>query len=91
MKSAKDIAQWVIDNRYSTKDNKVSDVEMYYEIVTNIEALLNNIPERNNANIEAQVNNKPERNNVIENKTCRMNLNYPHICKGDCRNCYQFR
>ena len=52
MKSAKDIAQWVIDNRYSTKDNKVSDVEMYYEIVTNIEALLNNIPERNNANID---------------------------------------
>ena len=47
MKSAKDIAQWVIDNRYSTKDNKVSDVEMYHEIVINIEALLNSEPERN--------------------------------------------
>ena len=47
MKSAKDMAQWVIDNRYSTKDNKVSDVEMYNKIVTNIEALLNDKPERN--------------------------------------------
>ena len=47
MKTAKDIAQWVIDNRYSTKDNKVSDVEMYHEIVTNIEALLRFTDERN--------------------------------------------
>lgn len=54
MKSAKDIAQWVIDNRYSTKDNKVSDVEMYHEIVINIEALLRFTDERNCNNCKYQ-------------------------------------
>ena len=31
MKTTKEIAQWVIDNRYSKSENeKVSDVEMYH-------------------------------------------------------------
>lgn len=54
MKTAKDIAQWVIDNRYSTKDNKVSDVEMYNEIITNIEALLNS---KHDDNVSVNCNN----------------------------------
>ena len=38
MKTAKEIAQWVIDNRYSKSENeKVSDVEMYHELVESID------------------------------------------------------
>jgi hypothetical protein len=41
MKSPKEIAQWVIDNRYPKSENdKVSDFEMYHEIVKAIENLL---------------------------------------------------
>jgi hypothetical protein len=44
MKTAKEIAQWVIDNRYPESENKkVSDVEMYHELVESIEKL-SNIP-----------------------------------------------
>ena len=40
MKSAKEIAQWVIDNRYPKSENdKISDLEMYHEIVDSIEKL----------------------------------------------------
>lgn len=40
MKTAKEIAQWVIDNRYPKSENeKVSDVEMYYELVESIKKL----------------------------------------------------
>jgi len=42
MKTAKEIAQWVIDNRYPKSENeKVPDVEMYHELVENIEKLCN--------------------------------------------------
>jgi len=42
MKTAKEIAQWVIDNRYPKSENeKVSDVEMYNELVESIEKLCN--------------------------------------------------
>jgi len=42
MKSSKEIAQWVIDNRYSKSEHeKVSDLEMYHEIVDSIEKLSN--------------------------------------------------
>ncbi|MFA7708151.1 MAG: hypothetical protein WCX73_04325 [Candidatus Pacearchaeota archaeon] len=42
MKTAKEIAQWVIDNRYAKSENeKVSDVEMYHELVESIEKLCN--------------------------------------------------
>jgi hypothetical protein len=42
MKTAKEIAQWVIDNRYPKSENeKVSDVEMYHELVESIEKLCN--------------------------------------------------
>lgn len=42
MKKAKEIAQWVIDNRYPKNENeKVSDVEMYHELVESIEKLCN--------------------------------------------------
>jgi hypothetical protein len=45
MKTAKQIAQWVIDNRYPKSENdKISDVEMYYELVKNIENLCNTPP-----------------------------------------------
>ena len=50
MKTAKEIAQWVIDNRYPKSENeKVSDVEMYYELVESIEKLCN-IPKIKNKN-----------------------------------------
>jgi hypothetical protein len=40
MKTAKELAQWVIDNRYPKNENeKVSDVEMYHELVESIEKL----------------------------------------------------
>lgn len=36
------IAQWVIDNRYPKSEfNKVSDMEMYHEIVGMIDKLIN--------------------------------------------------
>jgi hypothetical protein len=42
MKTAKEIAQWVIDNRYPKSENeKVSDAEMYHELVEGIEKLCN--------------------------------------------------
>ena len=42
MKTAKEIAQWVIDNRYPKSENeKVSDIEMYHELVDSIEKLCN--------------------------------------------------
>lgn len=42
MKTAKEIAQWVIDNRYpKSENNKVSDAEMYHELVESIEKLQN--------------------------------------------------
>lgn len=42
MKTAKEIAQYVIDNRYPKSENeKVSDVEMYHELVESIEKLCN--------------------------------------------------
>lgn len=40
MKNSKQIAQWVIDNRYPKSENeKVSDLEMYFEIATSIDEL----------------------------------------------------
>jgi len=40
MKTSKEIAQYVIDNRYPKSENeKVSDVEMYHELVESIEKL----------------------------------------------------
>lgn len=40
MKTAEQIAQWVIDNRYpKNENNKVSDSEMYYELVESIAKL----------------------------------------------------
>lgn len=40
MKTAEQIAQWVIDNRYPKSENeKVSDVEMYHELVESIAKL----------------------------------------------------
>ena len=42
MNTAKEIAQWVIDNRYPKSENeKVSDMEMYHELVESIEKLCN--------------------------------------------------
>lgn len=44
MKTVEQIAQWVIDNRYSkSENNKVSDSEMYHELVDSI-AKLRTIP-----------------------------------------------
>jgi hypothetical protein len=43
MKTPQDIAQWVIDNRYTKSENeKVSDVEMYNTIYEAITKLINN-------------------------------------------------
>ena len=40
MKTAKEIAQWVIDNRYPKNEKeKVSDLEMYHELVNMIDEL----------------------------------------------------
>ena len=40
MKTAEEIAQWVIDNRYQNSDfDKISDVEMYYFLVDRINKL----------------------------------------------------
>ena len=40
MKTAKDIAQWVIDNRWPKGEyDKVSDSEMYHELVERIEGI----------------------------------------------------
>lgn len=40
MKTAEQIAQWVIDNRYPKNENsKVSDSEMYHELVESIAKL----------------------------------------------------
>ena len=40
MKTAEQIAQWVIDNRYpKSENNKVSDSEMYHELVESIAKL----------------------------------------------------
>jgi hypothetical protein len=40
MKTAEQIAQWVIDNRYpKSENNKVSDREMYHELVESIAKL----------------------------------------------------
>jgi hypothetical protein len=40
MKTAEEIAQWVIDNRYTkSENNKVSDHEMYHELVDSIKAV----------------------------------------------------
>ena len=37
MKTVEEIAQWVIDNRYpKSENNKVSDSEMYHELVESI-------------------------------------------------------
>lgn len=37
MKTAEEIAQWVIDNRYTkSENNKVSDSEMFYTLVKSI-------------------------------------------------------
>lgn len=41
MNSIKEIAQWVIDNRYpKTENNKISDHEMYHVLVESMEKLL---------------------------------------------------
>ena len=48
METAKNIAQWVIDNRFPKSENeKVTDVEMYHELVVRIEKLCNKKPEIN--------------------------------------------
>jgi len=40
MKTAEQLAQWVIDNRYpKSENNKVSDSEMYHELVESIAKL----------------------------------------------------
>jgi hypothetical protein len=40
MKTPEEIAQWVINNRYPKSENeKVSDLEMYHQLVTNIKKL----------------------------------------------------
>lgn len=40
MKTAEQIAQWVIDNRYpKSENNKVSDSEMYHKLVESIAKL----------------------------------------------------
>jgi len=45
MNTAKEIAQWVIDNRYPKSENeKVSDIEMYHEIIISIEKIINTPP-----------------------------------------------
>jgi len=45
MSTAKEIAQWVIDNRYPKGENdKVSDFEMYHELLKKIEELFNAPP-----------------------------------------------
>ena len=45
MSSAKEIAQWVVDNRYpKSKKEKISDFEMYHELVVKIEKLCNVVP-----------------------------------------------
>ena len=37
--NAKEIAQWVIDNRYpKSENNKMSDFELYHELVIKIES-----------------------------------------------------
>ena len=42
MKTAEQLAQWVIDNRYpKSENNKVSDSEMYHELVESIAKLCN--------------------------------------------------
>jgi len=52
MKTAKEIAQWVIDNRYPKNEkDKVSDLEMYHELVESIEKL-SNIPAVNVSVVE---------------------------------------
>ena len=49
MKTAEQIAQWVIDNRYpKSENNKVSDSEMYHELVESI-AKLCTIPRVSNS------------------------------------------
>ena len=55
MKTAKEIAQWVIDNRYPKSENeKVSDVEMYHDLVESIEKLCNIPPVINCATCKHQ-------------------------------------
>lgn len=45
MKTPNEIAQWVIDNRYPKgKNQKISDAEMYHELIINIEKLYNKSP-----------------------------------------------
>jgi hypothetical protein len=42
MKTKEEIAQWVINNRYTKGENdKVSDAEMYHELVESIDKLCN--------------------------------------------------
>lgn len=39
--TAEEIAQWVIDNRYpKSEDDKISDHELYYELVEKIKDLI---------------------------------------------------
>ena len=44
MKTKEEIAQWVINNRYPKSENdKVSDAEMYHELVESIDKLCNTV------------------------------------------------
>jgi hypothetical protein len=53
--TAKEIAQWVIDNRYYNGENdNISDVEMYHELVKSIKNLCNMPPVINCANCKHQ-------------------------------------
>lgn len=48
MKTSKEIAQWVIDNRYPKNENeKVSDFEMFQELVNSIDELCRFRPDIN--------------------------------------------
>lgn len=87
------IAQWVIDNRYPKSEfNKVSDMEMYHEIVGMIEKLINktnDIPDVSHSTTPSYLNDKYK---VVPHilDTYQVEKNGYPVFRGEKEDCHQY-
>ena len=74
MKTAEQIAQWVIDNRYpKSENNKVSDTEMYQTLIEAINQVLRQPPVISSVCDECTAYPFDERGKTPLCKTCKDN------------------
>lgn len=84
MKTAEQIAQWVIDNRYpKSENNKVSDSEMYHELVESI-AKLCTIPRVSNNEVAVCCKNCYYASNPHNGHKCKKCNDYSNYKQTDC-------